>query len=84
LRHFIGLSCHASIWPSLRSEPECSVGSEKTPFPNCKVIAADGLINSNEIASVDEIVALDEIANAYSYILEDAAWQPSCLHQDTL
>jgi hypothetical protein len=30
------------------------------------VIAADDLLNSNEIASIDEVVALDEIANAYT------------------
>jgi hypothetical protein len=28
-------------------------------------LLADGLINSNEIASIDEIVALNEIAKAY-------------------
>jgi hypothetical protein len=30
------------------------------------VIAADDLITSNEIASIDEVVALDEIAKAYT------------------
>ncbi len=27
---------------------------------------ADDLLNSNEIASIDEVVALNEIANAYT------------------